>query len=431
MSRAVRSPANPESGVSGNGHSRLGKLLNGGAKPGGKRQYAVGLDVGSAFTRCVICVNEDRHLRFLGHGITESTGWQKGRIADPLAVSSCIQAAVQQAEIEAQAPVDAVVAGIAGSTVEGGTNRGVYEFGRPRPITQDELAFAADRAARVRLEHDRTLLNVFPQDFNLDGRAGYRNPQGVMCSRLEANVYILTAAAQEHDSLITAVHHAHFAVEETVFEPAAAAYASILPEDRTRGVALLDIGLHSSDLIVYDGDAAVLALSFPLCGDHFTRDVAFGLKTSYEDAERLKIEYGCAILGLTADNSLIEVPSAEGRAPREAARRILNDILDARAEQLFYMIKGELARAGMEQSLFEGIVLTGGGAMLNGMCDMAERVLNCQACNGLPHGILDWPSQLDNPAWTAAAGLAMYSARLKMKREGKTKAPGLVGMILK
>jgi cell division protein FtsA len=396
-----------------------------------KPLYSVGLDCGSAHTRCVICVNEDGRVRFLGHGTIESIGWQKGRIADPIAVSTCIQAAVQQAESEAQAAIDTVVAGIAGGTIEGGTNRGVYEFGRPRPITQDELAFAADRAARVRLENDRTLVNVFPQDFNLDGRAGYRNPRGVTCTRLEANVYVLTVATQEHDSLISAVHHAHFSVEETMFEPAAAAYAAILPEDRARGVALLDIGLHSSDLIVYDGDAAVLAASIPLCADHFTRDVAFGLKVAYEDAERLKIEYGCAILGLTADNSLIEVPSQEGRAPREAPRRILNDILEARAEQLFFMIKGELARIGMDQSLFEGMVLTGGGAMLNGMCDMAERVLNVQARNGLVHGIQDWPSQLDNPTWTAAAGLAMYSSRLKMKRESKPRAPGLVGLILK
>jgi cell division protein FtsA len=376
-------------------------------------------------------VAEHDRLRFLGHGDIESIGWQKGRIADPIAVSTCIQAAVQQAELEAQTAVDALVAGIGGSSIEAGCNRGIYEFRRPSPITQDELSFAAERASRVQLSPDQTLLHVFPQDFTVDGRAGFRNPRGVTCSRLEANVFILTASTQEHDALVTAVHHAHFAVEETVFEPAAAAYASILPEDRMRGVALLDIGLHSSDLIVYDGDSVVLACSVPVCGDHFTRDVAYGLKVSYEDGERLKNEYGCAILGLTADNSLIEVPSAEGREPREAPRRLLNDILEARAEQLFQMVRNELLRAGMDQALFEGIVLTGGGARLNGMCDMAERELNCQARNGLPSGLQDWPSDLDGTEWTTAAGLAMYSARLKMKRELKPKAPGLVGMILR
>jgi cell division protein FtsA len=402
----------------------------------GKRQYAVGLDSGSSFTRCVILSAEDNKLRFLGHGSVPSIGWQKGRIGDPLALSTCIQAAVREAEHQAQVPVESLVAGIAGGTIEGGINRGVYECGRAaRPITQDELIFAAERAARVRLEDDRTLLHVFPQDFNVDGRAGYRNPRGMTCSRLEANVYVLTVATQEHDALITAVHHAHYAVEETVFEPVAAAYAAIVTQDRARGVALLDIGLHSSDLLVYDGESVVLALSIPLCADHFTRDTAYGLTVSYEDAERLKIECGCAILGLTADNSVIEVPSQEGRPPREAARRVLNDILDARAEQLFYMVKGELARAGMDQSLFEGLVLTGGGALLNGMCDMAERVMNCPARNGLAQGIQHWPDYLNNAAWTTAAGLAMYSGRLnthvKVKRDWRPKAPGLVGLILR
>ncbi len=121
------------------------------------------------------------------------------------------------------------------------------------------------------------------------------------------------------------------------------------------------------------------------------------------------------MLGLTADNSLIEVPSAEGRAPREAPRRQLNEILEARAEELFFYVGNEIARAGMDQKLLEGMVLTGGGAMLNGMCDMAERVLNCQARNGLPIGIEKWPDTLDNPLWTTAAGLAMYSARLKQQ----------------
>lgn len=396
-----------------------------------KPQYAVGLDAGSAHTRCVICLVENASIRFLGKGEIDSIGWAKGRIADPQAVSACIHSAVQQAEADAQVAVDSLVLGVGGSSVDGANHRGIYEFGRPREVTGDDLAYAADRAARVRLENDQSLLHVFLQDFTVDGRAGFRNPKGAACSRLEANVHILTVSSQEHDTLIRTVHQAHFGVEETVFEPMAAAYAAVLPEDRNRGVALVDIGLHSTDFVVYDGDAVVIAKSMPICADHFTRDVAFGLKVSYEDAERLKREYGCAILGLTADNSLIEVPSLEGRPPREAPRRQLNDILEARAEQLFFMLRAELVKAGMEQSLFEGIVLTGGGAQLNGMCDMAERVLNFQTRNGLPVGIEDWPEQLDNISWTAAAGLSMYSGRLKSKREWKPKAPGLVGLILR
>ena len=396
-----------------------------------KPQFAVGLDAGSSATRCVICLLEDARLRFLGHGEIESIGWSKGRIADSQALSTCIQAAVQQAEAEAQASVEGMVIGIGGSGVEGSNSRGVYEFGRPHEVTPDDMAYAVERTSRVRLEEDRCLLHVFPQDFTLDGRSGYRYPRGSTCSRLEANVHIVTASLQEHSSVVTAAHQAHYAVEETVFEPVAAAYASVMTDDRNRGLALIDIGAHSSDMVVYDGDALLLAKSLPVSAGHFTRDVAFGLKVLYEDAERLKIEYGCAMLGLTSDNSLIEVPSAEGRAPREAPRRQLNEILEARAEELYYYAGCELVRIGMDQKLLEGIVLTGGGAILNGMCDMAERVLNCPARNGLPVGIDQWPQELDTPLWTTVAGLSMYSAKVKSKKEWKPKAPGLVNLLLR
>jgi len=396
-----------------------------------KPQLAVGLDTGSAGTRCVICLFEDSRLRFLGHGEIESIGWNKGRIGDPQALTTCIQAAVQQAEAEAQASVEGLVVGIGGSGVEGSNTRGVYEFGRPHEVTPEDMAYAVERTSRVRLEEDRCLLHVFPQDFTLDGRSGYRYPRGSTCSRLEANVHIVTASLQEHSLVVSAAHQAHFAVEETVFEPVAAAYASVLADDRNRGLAVIDIGAHSTDMVVYDGDALLMAKSLPISSDHFTRDVAFGLKVQYEDAERLKMEYGCAMLGLTSDNSLIEVPSPEGRAMREAPRRQLNEILEARAEELYYYAGCELIRIGMDQKLLEGIVLVGGGAMLNGMCDMAERVLNCPARNGLPVGIEDWPAALDNPQWATAAGLTMYSAKVKSKREWKPKAPGLVNMLLR
>lgn len=396
-----------------------------------KSKLAVGLDAGSEQTRCVITVLEDSQLRYLGHGEAESAGWSKGRLVDPHALAGSLRRAVQIAESRAHQLVDACVVGIGGTSVQGGYCRGVYEFGRPREIEQDDLAYAVDRATKVRLEHDRMLLHVFPQDFVLDGRAGYRNPRRATAARLEANVHAITASSHEHDGLIDAVHQAHLGVEETVFEPVAAAYSSVLSEDRIKGVAILDIGMHSADLVVYDGDALVLATSLPVWGDHFTRDIAYVFKISHEDAERLKQEYGCAMLGLTADYSLIEVPSAEGRPSREARRLDLNEILEARAEELFLYVRSEIQKVGMEQSLLEGIVLSGGGSMLNGLCDMAERVLNCQARNGLAIGIEAWPPDLDTPAWTVPAGLAMYSAKLKTRREIRRRAPGLVGMVMR
>jgi cell division protein FtsA len=392
---------------------------------------AVGLDLGSASTRCIILGIEDGRLRYRGHGEVVSTGWHKSRLTDPQALTACVQAAVRRAEFEAKSVVDAMVVGIGGASVDGHDVRGLYEFGRPRAVTIEDMAYAVERAENVRLEEDRTILQLFPQDFTLDGRAGKRYPRGATCSRLEANVHIATVSEQEHGSILTAVQQASYAVEETVFEPVGAAYAAVSRDDRDRGVAVLDIGMHSSELIVFDGEAVLLARSIPISADHFTRDAAVGLTLQYDDAERLKIEYGCAILGLTADNSYIELPSPDGRAMREAPRKQLNEILEARAEELFIHVGSELVTIRMEQKLLEGVVLAGGGALLNGMCDMAERVLNCPARNALPGGIQDLPEELSNPAWTTAAGLAKYSAKLKTNRGAKRKAPGLMGMLFR
>src|SRR5271155_3775800 len=394
-------------------------------------QIAVGLDAGSAFTRCVILGMEEGRLRFLGHGEVPSAGWHKSRLTDQQALTRAVQDAVRLAEAEAHVVVDAMVVGIGGVTIDGHNSRGIYEFGRPRPISIEDMAYAVERSEQVRLEDDRAILHLFPQDFTLDGRSGKRYPRGSVCARLEANVHLVTVSEQEHDSICAAVHQASYAVEETVFEPVATAYSAISKDDRVRGVAVVDIGMHSTGLVVYDGEAVLLARSLPISADHLTRDVAVGLRGQYNDAERLKLEYGCAMLGLTSDNSYIEVPSAEGRLPREAPRKQLNEILEARAEELFIHVGSELVTIGMDQKLLEGVILAGGGAMLNGMCDMAERVLNCPARNAIPEGIQDLPEDLSNPLWATAAGLARYSARLKTNRETKRRAPGLMGMLFR
>jgi cell division protein FtsA len=394
-------------------------------------QIAAGIDVGSWRTRCVLCAVEGDRIRYLSHGLAISAGWHKGRVADQVAVAESMRAAMTDAEQGAGGSAESVTLGIGGMHIQGAQSRGMYEFGRPREITPNDLSYAAELACDVLLERDRMLLQVLPQDFTLDGRSGYRKPHKGICSRLEANVHIVTASIQEHQALIAAAHLAHLPVEETVFEPLATAYACLLPEDRARGVAVVDIGMQSTGLAIYDGDALQLAAAIPVAADHFTRDVASVFKVTYEDAECLKQQYGCALLGLTSDSSLIELPSHEGRPARERRRGELIEILEARAEELFQHVLAEVQRAGMDRQLFEGVVLTGGGSLLPGMCDMAERVLNCQAGNGLAKGIGNWPEELESPLWTTAAGLAMYSAKLKLHRAPARRASGLLGLVLR
>ena len=396
-----------------------------------KTQLAVGLDVGSSRVRCVVCALDGGGIRFLGHGSATSAGWSRGRLADQAALAGAIHAAVAEAEHRAEVSVETATMGVGGMSIRGAQSRGVYEFGRPRELAQEDLEYAASLASDVRLERGRMLLHVLPQDFTVDGHAGFRRPHKSLCSRLESHVHIVTTSQQEHQALVAAAHLGHLAAEETVLEAMAAAYACLTPDQRARGAVLVDMGLHSTDLIVYDGEAVLLAASIPVWSDHLTRDVSAIFHISYEDAESLKQQYGCALLGLTAESSFIEIPDENG--PREARRSELNEVLEARAEELFRHIRVELERAGMLRNLGEGIILTGGGALLNGMCDMAERVLDCPAAYGIvmEQDIGGWPEELKSPLWTTAAGLALYSGKMKMHRPPAFNAGGLLGLVLK
>jgi cell division protein FtsA len=393
---------------------------------GSKTKLAVGLDLASTSTRVVICSLDGQALRFLGYGEGPVQAWNKGRLSDRQALAESIRFALHEAELRAGASPESALIGM-GGCVSGVNSRGIYEFGRRREIEAGDLRYAVELAARVRMEEDRQVLQICPQDFILDGRSGYRNPKGILGARLEANVHVVTASLQEHQALTSAVHLAHLAVEESVFEAIAAAYGAVLPEDRARGVALIDIGAHSTELAIYDGDALLMAASIPIGAEHFTRDISWLFKVNYDCAETLKREFGSAMAAAAPENSMVELPSGEGGNHREASRRELNEILEARAEQLFERVHAEVRRSGMEQSLLEGAVLTGGGALLAGMCDVAERVMHCQARKGLATGIDDWPAELDDPTWATAGGLAMYSARLKLRRDWKRGASSMAG----
>jgi cell division protein FtsA len=388
---------------------------------------AVGLDAGSVWTRCVICRLEDNRLRFLGCGSVPSQGWSKGLIADQNTASQSILAALREAEASAQVSVEGAVVGV-GASIRGANCRGFHDLGRVRAVEQRDVNRAVERACRVLLPEDTIILQMFPQDFVVEGHPGHRDPRKMIAGQIEANVHLVMTSKRQHDTLVTAVNQAHLAVEETVSEAVAASYAAVLPEDRREGAALLNIGAQSSELVVYYGDALQLAVSIPVSGDHFTRDVARGLCIGFEDAATIKREFGYAKADATAENCFVEVPSRENR---DVPRRTLNFILESRAVDLFELVKRELARIGMEGALIGGMFLAGGGAHLEGMCEIAEEVLRCRVCNALPVGILDWPDEFCDPTWATVAGLVMYSAKLKSQREIQKQSYGLLGKILK
>jgi len=253
----------------------------------------------------------------------------------------------------------------------------------------------------------------------------------MIATELELNVHLITASIQEHTTLLTAVHQAHMAVEETVYEALAACHAAVLPQARREGIALIDIGGQSTDVVVYYGDALQLATTLRIGSDHFTRDVVHAMHISFEDAELVKEEFGSAVSRWTSETSTIEVPAHDGRDGREIPRLILNRILESRAVDLFRLIYRELERVGMQGALIGGVVLTGGGSKLADICVVAEEVLKCQARKGLPIGIRNWPAEIFDPEWATAAGLAMYSGRLQLQNELEKQSVGLFARVLR
>jgi len=393
--------------------------------------YGVGLDAGSRRTRLVVFLLEGEDVRLIGYGSSDSYGWQRGRIADQGAASESILIALREAEAMAGISIESAVAGIGGSTVRGANSFGAVPLEYVREIDQHHVNLAVDHAKRRQLGEDRMILQICHQDFVVDGHPGHRDPRKMLASRLELNVHLITASVQEHNTLIGAVNQAHLAVEETVFEAFAGCYAAVLPENRRQGIALIDIGSESTELIVYYGDAMQLASSVRICGDHFTRDLAQGLCIGFDEAEELKLEYGGAAPETCAENVLVEVPTPEDREGRHASRKFINEILAARAQELFQHVKGELARVGMEHALVGGVFLTGAASRLPDLCDVAERILQCQTRFGLPLGIDGWPEALDDPEWTTAAGLAMYSAKIKVQATRQRENTGWLQRILR
>ncbi len=392
-----------------------------------KYQLAVGLDIGSVWTRLVLVSVEEGRLQYRGHSAVLSRGWHRGQILDQSAVAETVRQVVREAEAKSGDQIGTAVVGVGGPAVRSQQGRGLYEFGHRRPVEHGDMVYAIDLAARARLDDDRFLLQVLPQDFTVDGRPPIPHPLNIDCLRLEAHALLITTSAQEHQALVSAVHQAHLRVQETAFEAMAAAYASILADERAGGVALVDIGAHSTNVAFYDGDSMLFAVGLPVSGDHFTRDIGELKALSFEEAERLKFAHGCALLGLTADNIIIEMPSEGGRPAREINRRDLIEILEARAGQLFDMVERCRVRFARDVALREGVVLCGGGSQMEGMVEMAEKVLGCPARLGFARGIAGWPEELMTPVWTTAAGLAMYSGRLQSRKE-KSGGPSIFSL---
>ncbi|MBI1354416.1 MAG: cell division protein FtsA [Acidobacteria bacterium] len=383
-----------------------------------KQDYLVGLDLGSGATRCVVALEEDSRLRFISHGVVPTAGgWDKGVISDQDVVLESLEKAIEDAEKNGGMMVEAAVVGVGGPHLRSNVSHAALNLNSwENQIERRHVDEVIKRASQAPLSEDRVVLQAVPLEFAVDQQPGKRNPLGMNGRRLDAHVQVVSALAQAHDNIQAVVNRAGVVVEETVSEGFAAAYAVLEEQERDIGVAVCDLGAGSIELVVYLDNDLRLTTGIPIAGEHFVSDVASVLRTPREAAQRLIEQYGCVLPEQTPPNVTIETPDFQGGS-QQRPRRLLNQILEARAEEVFELIGDEIKRAGFANRLVGGAVLTGSLACMAGLCDLAEKSLGVEARVGLPPRIEDLPDELDHPGWATALGLVLYAQRLRLHKK--------------
>jgi cell division protein FtsA len=381
---------------------------------GKKDRYLVALDVGSTKTCAIIADIEDGTAKFLAMGGAESKGSRKGLIVNLDAAVSSIRRALEEAEGVAGVPVESAIVGIAGSHVRGVNSRGGISLGaRPRDIEREDVRRAVDAARAISLPEDREVLHVLPQEFWVDHQDGIRDPIGMVGQKLEVNVHIVTASAAATQNVVSAVNRAGVVVTDTALEPLASAEAVLTQDERELGCCLLDIGGGTTEMVVFGSGVARHAAALPVGGDHFSNDLAVGLRTPIPEAEKIKREYGCAWHELIGEDRPIEIASVGDRPPRTVFARMLNEIIEPRAQELFTLVRDELKRAGLDKQIPAGLVLAGGGAKLSGLIELAENMFSLPVRLAAPRGLEGMPEALSQPEYATAVGLLLYGAHAR------------------
>lgn len=391
-----------------------------------KERYLVGLDVGTSKVCAIVGeTSDDQGIDIAGIGVAESGGIRRGVVVNLEAAVESIRRAIEEAELMAGIEIDVVDLALSGPHVKGFNSRGVVAVaGRNREISREDVRRALEAAKAVTLPSGRDLMHVLAQDYVVDEQDGIRDPTGMTGSRLEVNVHIVTTSAASTANIVACVNRAGVKVADTVLEQLASSEAVLTDDEKELGVALLEIGGGTTDLAIFERGhlwhTAVVAIG----GDHFTNDIAVGLRTPIPEAEKIKRRHGCALSAMVDDEETIEVAGIGNRRPRLMARRVLSEILQPRAEEIFHQVWDEIRRAGYEKALNSGIVLTGGGAVLEGLPEIAEQIFDLPIRRGYPAGFGGMADHINDPAFATAAGLLR---RAQKKRALEARGKGTLG----
>ena len=378
-------------------------------------RLVVGLDIGSAKTTAIICEvvgDLPRHpgIKVLGVGQTRTTGLRRGIVSDIEETTQSIRKAITDAEQMAGVKVDSCYVGIAGEHVKAMISKGIVAVSGDE-ITRSDVERANAVARAQSIPPERELLHAIPQEYTVDRNEGIRDPIGMVGTRLETEMYLVTIGSSPSLNLRRAVEKAGYKPHQLVLEPLASALAVLTEDEKELGVALIEMGAGTTDLAVFH-EAKIRHLgTVPFGGNNVTNDIVHGLGVTQADAERLKERYGCAYEPMVDPSEVISLPSTVAQGDRQIPRELLAHIIHQRTDEIYDLVMRDIEAAGYAGKLSAGVVLTGGAAALPGVAELAAEVFGTGVRVGVPSenlsGLVD---AVEAPRFATAVGLALYAA---------------------
>jgi cell division protein FtsA len=374
-----------------------------------------GLDIGSAKTTVVIAeAIGDRKstpsLRILGVGQARTTGLRKGVVSDIEETTRSIKKAVEDAERMAGTKIDTIYAGIAGEHVRAMISKGIVAVNGDE-ISKADVDRANDVARAQQVPQDRELLHAIPQEYSVDKNQGIRDPIGMIGTRLETEMYLVTIGASPAMNLRKSVEKAGYRVRELVLEPLASALSVLTEDEKELGVALVEMGAGTTDIAVFHEGKIRYLGTVNYGGNNVTSDIVQGMGVTQADAERLKERHGCAYEALVDPSEIIQLPSTVAQGDRQIPRELLAHIIHQRMDEIFDLVQRDVSSAGFAGKLAAGVVLTGGAAAMQGSAELASDVFGTGVRVGTPSEQIGGLSDsVDAPRFATVVGLAQYGA---------------------
>jgi len=389
-------------------------------------RIVVGLDIGTTKVCAVVAsVDEMQRINILGVGKAPSDGLNRGVVVNIEKTVNAIRTAIEQAQLASGIEVKSVNVGIAGDHIRSMRSKGVITINnRDNEITVKDVERLLEDCQRIMLPTDQQIIHVIPQEFIVDGQDGIGDPVGMSGMRMEAEVHIITGLVSAAKNMFRCVERAGFQVADLILEPLASSYAVLDHEEKEAGVVLVDVGGGTTDVAVFQDNTIRHTAVVAIAGQKVTDDIRIGLSVLEDQAERLKREHGLAYVDLIQDDEIITVPGIAGRPPKEIKKSILSKIIQARMEEILEIVAIEIKRSGYASEMSAGVVLTGGGALLNGICPLANDVLGMDAKVGLPRGLTGGlVNEVKNPIYATGVGLVLHALQHNKKSGGHVMIP--------